>query len=368
MNKIARYITIAAIACIVLFLCWYFSTVLTYILISVVIALISKPAMNMLCRLRIGKYRIPRTLAAMLTLIIVMGLILGILAFITPLVARTVSHLGSIDFNSFRMKVSEPLQNWNMTIHRYFPDIDPEFSIESIIFRHLTDFISSSVFSDLFNSLTSMVINFGIAIFSISFISFFFIKDDNTFTSMLTAIVPDKYENKIINAMSSINNLLVRYFLGISLEALLITVLNTAGLHFIAGFDFTTALVLAFFSGIINVIPYIGPLTGGAVGVLVGMVTYHPEYSSMSLTASITVIIAVYTVTHLIDVFLFQPFIYSNSVKAHPLEIFIVILMAAHIGGVIGMLIAIPSYTVIRVFAKEFLAEVKIVQKLTKKF
>ena len=70
---------------------------------------------------------------------------------------------------------------------------------------------------------------------------------------------------------------------------------------------------------------------------------------------------------HLIDVAILQPYIYSNSVKAHPLEIFLVILIAGHIGGIIGMLIAIPTYTVIRVFAKEFLSNFKIVQKLTDK-
>jgi predicted PurR-regulated permease PerM len=53
-------------------------------------------------------------------------------------------------------------------------------------------------------------------------------------------------------------------------------------------------------------------------------------------------------------------------VKAYPLEIFIVILMAGSVGGVIGLLVAVPSYTVIRVFAKEFFSEVALVRKLTK--
>jgi predicted PurR-regulated permease PerM len=65
------------------------------------------------------------------------------------------------------------------------------------------------------------------------------------------------------------------------------------------------------------------------------------------------------------DNFVLQPFIYSNSVKAHPLEIFIIILIAAKLGGITGMIIAIPAYTVIRVVAKEFLNQFKIVQKLT---
>ena len=60
----------------------------------------------------------------------------------------------------------------------------------------------------------------------------------------------------------------------------------------------------------------------------------------------------------------FQPLIYSTSIKAHPLEIFIVFLMAGHIGGVVGMLVAIPAYTVIRVIAMRFFYRFKIIQRL----
>ena len=67
-----------------------------------------------------------------------------------------------------------------------------------------------------------------------------------------------------------------------------------------------------------------------------------------------------------IDDFVLQPTIYSSRVSAHPLEIFIVILMAGSVGGVVGLLIAVPSYTVLRVFAKEFFSEVSLVRKLTK--
>jgi predicted PurR-regulated permease PerM len=65
------------------------------------------------------------------------------------------------------------------------------------------------------------------------------------------------------------------------------------------------------------------------------------------------------------DDFVLQPTIYSERVKAHPLEVFLVILTAGHVAGITGMLLAIPSYTVIRVLAKEFFSEFALVQKLT---
>ena len=74
----------------------------------------------------------------------------------------------------------------------------------------------------------------------------------------------------------------------------------------------------------------------------------------------------VFLVVQLIDNFVFQPMIYSSSVKAHPLEIFLVILMASSIAGVPGMILAIPTYTILRVVAKEFFNQFPIVQNITK--
>jgi predicted PurR-regulated permease PerM len=68
----------------------------------------------------------------------------------------------------------------------------------------------------------------------------------------------------------------------------------------------------------------------------------------------------------LIDNFLIQPFIFSNSVRAHPLEIFFVVLIGAKLGGIPGMILAIPAYTVLRVVASVLLSESTIVQKLTR--
>jgi len=70
-------------------------------------------------------------------------------------------------------------------------------------------------------------------------------------------------------------------------------------------------------------------------------------------------------VVQFLDNNFFTPYIFSNSVKAHPLEIFLVILMGAKLGGIIGMILAVPIYTVIRIIAREFLPENAIVKKLT---
>ncbi|MBR4095217.1 MAG: AI-2E family transporter, partial [Bacteroidales bacterium] len=98
---------------------------------------------------------------------------------------------------------------------------------------------------------------------------------------------------------------------------------------------------------------------------LLGVVSLYGVSGETVLGLLIVKLVAVFVVTHIIDVFIFQPYIYSNSVKAHPLEIFLVILLAGNIAGILGMLVAIPAYTVLRVFAKEFFSNFKLVQRLT---
>jgi hypothetical protein len=79
----------------------------------------------------------------------------------------------------------------------------------------------------------------------------------------------------------------------------------------------------------------------------------------------ITYMIIVEAITHFIDNVVFQPVIFSSSVKAHPLEIFIVVLASGFAAGIPGMILGIPTYTVLRVFAREFFYNFKAVQKIT---
>jgi predicted PurR-regulated permease PerM len=205
-----------------------------------------------------------------------------------------------------------------------------------------------------------------IALFSISFITFSFLKDENLFSDGILILVPTKHEEAAKRVMISTKDLLMRYFVGIAAQISGIIILVTLGLT-ICGLSFNTCIVIALFAGIINVIPYIGPLIGSIFGIIIGVASKIELLPASALLPLVIYIALVFVIVHLIDNILFQPFIFSNSVKAHPLEIFLVILIAGHLAGIIGMLIAIPGYTVVRVFAKQFFNNFKVVQKLTEK-
>ena len=363
MNQLARYLIAISIGLVICFLAWYFSNILLYILISAVLSLIGKPLMNTFTKYKFGRIYMPKNIAAFLTILIILVLFSSIFLFVAPLVGNLLSSIQTLDFNSVSQRISEPLADINKTIHTWFPSMDQNYRIEDALLSQAQTLISGSFITNLFTSVTNFVIDFGVGLFVVTFITFFFIKEQNMFNEMVIALFPDKYEPNITRALDSINKLLVRYFIGISIETIAITLLNGFGLYLIAGIDFSLAFVLAFFAGVLNVIPYIGPLTGGLFGVLMSLVGHGT--GDPSIGGFIVTVALIFTITHLIDVFVFQPYIYSNSVRAHPLEIFIVILIAGSIAGILGMLVAIPAYTVIRVFAREFLSNFKLVKKLT---
>jgi predicted PurR-regulated permease PerM len=156
----------------------------------------------------------------------------------------------------------------------------------------------------------------------------------------------------------------MRYFTGILFQVSGIIILVTLGMT-IVGVGFQRSILIGLIAGIMNVIPYLGPLIGSTIGVLLGIITHlHMDFYSQLLPL-IMFMILVFIIVQLVDNLIFQPFIYSSSVHAHPLEIFLVIMIAANVAGIAGMILAIPTYTVLRVFAKEFFHKFEFVKKLT---
>ena len=222
--------------------------------------------------------------------------------------------------------------------------------------------ISIATFTNALNYVVSFTGSFLMAVFSILFISFFFLKDDTLFYNSFMLMIPQKYATSASCILKEVKRLLTRYFLGLLMELSSMITLITLGLLI---FGVESALLIGFIGGLMNIIPYLGPLIGASIGILIGVI------SSLSLGAYTAIlplsltIAAVFVVSNLIDNMLLQPMIYSTSVKAHPIEIFLVIIIAGNLFGVVGMILAIPVYTVIRVILREFFSEMRIVQKLT---
>ena len=205
--------------------------------------------------------------------------------------------------------------------------------------------------------------NFTIGLFSVTFISFFFLKDSHILENTILVFVNDKSEKELKKSFEKIKNLLSQYFLGLLLQISILLIMY--GIILLI-FGIKNAIVIAFLCAMLNLIPYIGPLIGAVLMIFLTMTSnLEADFSSVILPKTIYVMIGFF-IGQLIDNFLSQPIIFSKSVKSHPLEIFIVILAGGTLMGTSGMIIAIPLYTSLKVIFKAFLSENKIVKSITK--
>jgi predicted PurR-regulated permease PerM len=365
MNQIQKYI-IGGLSLLAVFLFFYFfGNIVTYILISAVISMIGRPIVSFLTNLKIGRIHIPRWVASLMTIAVFALLIAVFLRIMIPLVGQQLSEFSKINTNALSENLDDPYKEIDLFIKKLsIPDMD-DFSSREFMNEKILSIVRFDQISELINSLGGALGGLVIGIFAVVFISFFFMKDSGLFDRGVLMIIPEKYENKANTALIKIKNLISRYFIGLLLQTIGITTLVTTGLT-IVGIGFSLAILIGIIAGFLNLIPYLGPWIGASIGVVLIVagnlgLDFYDEMLPMLIYSLLT-----FAITQMIDVFVFQPLIFSNSVKAHPLEIFFVILIGGTIAGVLGMLLAIPAYTVLRVIAKEFFSQFKFVRSLTK--
>ncbi|MBR5301151.1 MAG: AI-2E family transporter [Bacteroidales bacterium] len=367
-DKLAKSILLAAGIAIIAALCWYFRSVLAYILIAVVVSLVAKPLMGLMQKIRIKGRKAPDWILAALSLIIVLGVLLSIIAVLVPIVGNIVKDISLANIENAVKSLSVPLHELNEFLRNMVPSLGEEFKIEVAVIEEIQKLLNPAIFSTVIGSAASFLTNFGIGLFSVVFIGFFFIKDDGLFTDIVCSLVPDKHESTTEKAISDIGHLLSRYFIGVMLEVTGVALINFIGLTFVAKLGFNASLGIAFMTGIFNIIPYVGPLLGGALGTVLGLTLKYSSVSPIGLDVNFwvftAILIAIFGFTQLVDNFLYQPLIYSTSIKAKPLEIFIVLLIVGHIGGPLAMIVAIPCYTVARVIAFRFFRHIKPIKRL----
>lgn len=364
MKTTFRNILIAAGIIFLIACAWYFRSILVYILVSGVLSIIGRPLVDLMCRIRIRKWHFPRALSALITLLIIWGVIITFFLFFIPLVTKQINYFSTIDSEKIVQIIDAPLQKVEDLFMAFNKDTSEQLSLKTYIANKVSEVLNIKTIQNILGYLVGILGNIAVAIFSITFITFFFLKDQHLFFQFILMWVPDKYTENFTRALESIKNLLTRYFIGILIQSICIMILIDIGMT-IAGIDFQQALVMGLILGILNVIPYVGPWLGLFIAIIMGVASHINLDFNTVVVPLIYYMIIVEAITHLIDNVVFQPVIFSNSVKAHPLEIFIVILAAGFAAGIPGMILGIPAYTVLRVFAKEFFNNFKAVQKIT---
>ena len=363
-EKLAGYIIKLGGLAVVLALCWYFKNVLIYIIVAFVVSMIGRPLMQLMRRIKIKGKRAPDWLLALFTILLIFLFLALIVTQMIPLVSTIVKDASAIEASSYFE--SNPIDQVSDWLVGMFPSLGEDFDLSALILERIRGVVDFGKVSGIVGSVASIVSSVFVALFAVVFISFFFLKEEGLFGRIICALVPDKYELTLGKTLSEIKQLLSRYFVGLLIEMLGVALVDFLGLWLIARFDFSYAIGIGFIAGILNVIPYVGPLIGDIIGVVFGIILKLGTGAGLDVNiwVFILIILIIMVAAQLIDNLIYQPLIFSTSIKAHPLEIFIVLLMAGHIGGIMGMLVAIPAYTVVRVVAMRFFYRYKPIQRL----
>jgi len=352
-NGILRAIgTLVGIALIILLL-YKTQAVIVYIAIAAVLSLIAKPFVGLL-HLRL---KFPNTLAVITTMFVFIMIITGLISLFVPLILEQGRNISILNTDELHSNIKQLLVQMNS----YFSNngIDVLSQIETIDFKSNLKIIPS-----LFNSVLTVLGSLSMGLFSVLFITFFLLKDQNILYNMFIAVTPDDKEERILRSFRKISPLLSRYFIGLIIQ---LSILFTIYSLILLSFGIKSAIVIAFLAALLNIIPYIGPLIGGVFMLTLTMTSnLENDFQSYILPTTLYVFIG-YIIAQLIDNFFSQPLIFSKSVKSHPLEIFLVIIINGLLFGIVGMIFAVPSYTALKVIFKEFLADNEVVKLLTNK-
>jgi predicted PurR-regulated permease PerM len=324
-----------------------FRSVLSYVLISAILALITSPLFLKLKKIHFKSITISPVIAALLSITTLYAVVFSLIMIFIPSIVDEAKIITKINPQEALNSVQQPIEEIEDILNTF---TEEPVSLQQYATTKVTSLINVSSVSGWINTITAFTGNLFISFFAITFITFFFLKDSTIIIGSMQNILPFTFRDEASEILVQVKSKLTRYFIGLCVEILLVFTINTIGLWTIGIENF---LIIALFAGVINVIPYIGPLIGMLFGAIIVITTNYQlgwENDLMPLLGYTAIIMIS---TQLLDNFIFQPFIYSNSVNAHPLEIFLVILVAGNLYGIIGMMVAIPSYSVLRVIIKE---------------
>ena len=364
LEKLAGYVIKLGIIAIVAALCWYFRSVLIYLIAAFVVSLVGHPLVRLMKKISIRGRSMPDWLLAILAIIIIIGGFSLIVTRVIPVVTGIIRDASLM--NSSLMPEGSLIDSINDWVRGVFPSVGRDFNAVGLAIDKIKEVTSMADIGSVIGSVASAVAGVAVGLFSIVFIAFFFIKDEDLFRKIIAALTPDRLEESVGKAIRDIERLLSRYFVGLIIEMLGVALIDFLGLWLIARIGAGYAIGIAFIAGLLNVIPYLGPIIGEALGVVLCVILKYGAGVGLDVNIWVfaLIVLAIMFTAQIVDNFLYQPLIYSASIQSTPLEIFIVILMAGHMGGALGMLVAIPAYTVIRVIAGRFFYSNKAVRRL----
>ena len=353
-NGILRAIGFLVLIAASLYFLYLIQSVIIYLVAALILTLIGNPILDFFKK----RLKFKHTLATIATLFIFILFIAGFVLMFIPLISSQGQNLSLLKTTEIEKSITQLVDQTAAFLESH--NIDSEQMLKE---ANITSKINFNFIPNFLNTVLGTISSFGIGLASVLFITFFFLKDRLLFIVSAKKLIPDSHEEQILNSLHKTNHLLSRYFIGLLLQLFIVFLLYMIVLFI---FDIPNMFIIAFLCAVLNIVPYIGPLIASVLAALLTMLTHlGSDFQTEILPTTIYVLIG-FWIVQIIDNNLSQPIIFSKSISSHPLEIFLVTLIAGFLSGILGMVIAVPLYTILKVIGKEFFPENKFIQLLTK--
>lgn len=330
LERVVKSVLILTGLIVVGLLLYNYATLVGYAIIAMILSYILDPIVN-----RVQAAGMNRTWAITLTLSALILILVWISTNIIPIIANQMVELaGQLNIQN--------IQNITQRIEIRLAK-DFTFLPEGFLSENLT-----TIFEGLFDvgelptavgNIIGVFTNIFSAFLVIPFATFFFLKDGSKIRRDMLKIVPNKYFETTLSLIDKIETRLGIYFRSVMLQSLIVAITSWIGLSIVG---LNNALSVGIAVGLANTIPYFGPIIGYILSIIVSII----EVGDFSLV--LPCIIAILFV-QILDNVVLQPFIFSRSADIHPVAILFIILIGAETAGILGMLVAIPIATVVKI-------------------
>lgn len=339
-ERVVRFVLGALALAAVGWLLWYFASLVVYLVVGGLLAYLMRPVVFRIQSMGLG--RLPAIVCAFVG---VFGVVAFLVALLAPFAVQQVTELSqqvSVE------AVSGTVRTLEGRLREALPFLEEGVLVEGL--RGIADTLfRGERLQSTFNSALAIFTNLFYALLVIPFVTFFFLKDGLLLRRAALRWVPNRYFEVTLAILAKVETGLGRYLRALLVQCSAVAAVASV-LLYVDGIDY--ALAVGIFAGLANSIPYFGPLMGFVAGSLVGIA----QTGDFSLILPVLVAMAL---TQLCDNLVFQPFIFSKAAQAHPLVILFVVLIGAQLAGIVGMLLAIPTATVLRVVGREVLWSIR---------
>jgi len=340
LDRIVRFVLGAAAVATVGWMLWYFAGIVLYLIIGGVLAYLLRPVVDRMQALGLG--RVPAILIAFVGLLGVVGVIV---TSVIPFITRQVQDLSQLITVDTAVYVANLIETQIRDVIPLEPGV-LEKNIRQVGRSLLQgDLIEGQQVAETVSSVVAVFTNIVYAVIIVPFVTFFLLKDEFTIRRSLLHLVPNRYFEVTLSILAKVETNIGRYFRALLVQGTAVAIIAST-LLWIVGLR--GAIAIGIFTGLANTIPYFGPFLGFLAGTLVGIA----QTGDASLVPGVALAMAL---TQLADNVLLQPIIFSRAAQTHPLMILFVVLVGAQLGGLVGMLVAIPLMTTVRVIAEQLL-------------